>query len=74
MISSLLHLVGLRPRACYTLTNFKGGGGQGPFAPPLNTPLLKHNKFSEMCLRFQQCSSALHGANQEQPRTCPSFL
>ena len=36
MISSLLHLVGLRPRVCYTLTNFRGmgGGGQGPLAPP----------------------------------------
>ena len=26
MISSLLHLVGLRPRVYYTLTNFRGGG------------------------------------------------
>ena len=34
MISSLLHLVGLRPRVYYTLTNFRGGGGQGPLAPP----------------------------------------
>ena len=36
MISSLLHLVGLRPRVYYTLTNFKGGGGGGkaPLAPP----------------------------------------
>ena len=25
MISSLLHLVGLRPRVYYTLTNFRGG-------------------------------------------------
>ena len=33
MISSLLHLVGLRPRVYYTLTNFRGGG-QGPLAPP----------------------------------------
>ena len=32
MISSLLHLVGLRPRVYYTLTNFRGG--QGPLAPP----------------------------------------
>ena len=35
---SLLHLVGLRPRVYYTLTNFKGGGGGGggkaPLAPP----------------------------------------
>ena len=30
MISSLLHLVGLRPRVYYTLANFRGGGGQGP--------------------------------------------
>ena len=28
---SLLHLVGLRPRVYYTLTNFKGGGeGKAP--------------------------------------------
>ena len=40
MISSLLHLVGLRPRVYYTLTNFRGGGAQGPLAPPLNTPML----------------------------------
>ena len=33
MISSLLHLVGLRPRVYYTLTNFRGGGGQGPLGP-----------------------------------------
>ena len=33
MISSLLHLVGLRPRVYYSLTNFRGGG-QGPLAPP----------------------------------------
>ena len=32
MISRLLHLVGLRPRVYYTLTNFRGG--QGPLAPP----------------------------------------
>ena len=33
MISSLLHLVGLRPRVYYTLTNFRGGG-KAPLAPP----------------------------------------
>ena len=37
--SSLLHLVGLRPRVYYTLTNFRGGG-QDPLAPPpLKTPM-----------------------------------
>ena len=36
MISSLLPLVGLRPRVYYTLTNFRGRD-QGP--PPLNTPM-----------------------------------
>ena len=30
MISSLLHLVGLRPRVYYTLTNFRGGGAKAP--------------------------------------------
>ena len=36
MISSLLHLVGLRPRVCYSITNFKecGGGGTRLVAPP----------------------------------------
>ena len=36
MISSLLHLVGLRPRVYYTLTNFfwGGGGAKAPLAPP----------------------------------------
>ena len=31
--ASLLHLVVLRPRVYYTLTNFRGGG-QGPLGPP----------------------------------------
>ena len=39
MISSLLHLVGLRPRVYYTLTNFRGGGGGGGQGPPLNKPM-----------------------------------
>ena len=34
MISSLLHLVGLRPRVYYTLTNFRGGGAIRPPWPP----------------------------------------
>ena len=34
MISSLLHLVGLRPRVYYTLTNFRGGGPRPPWPPP----------------------------------------
>ena len=34
MISSLLHLVGLRPRVYYTLTNFRGGGARPPWPPP----------------------------------------
>ena len=39
MISSLPHLVGLRPRVYYTLTNFRGGGARPPW-PPFNTPML----------------------------------
>ena len=34
MISSLLHLVGLRPRVYYTLINFGGEGGKALWAPP----------------------------------------
>ena len=34
VISTLLHLVGLRPRVYYTLTNFRGGGGGKPPLPP----------------------------------------
>ena len=37
MISSLLHLVGLRLRVYYTLTNFRGVGMQVPL-DPLKTP------------------------------------
>ena len=37
MISSLLHLVGLRPRVYHTLTNFReGGGGKPQFANVAN--------------------------------------
>ena len=44
MISNLLHLVGLRPRVYYTLTNFRGGGVEGSLAPPpLNTPMQGEN-------------------------------
>ena len=34
MISSLLHLVGLRPQVYYTLNNFRGGGALRPPWPP----------------------------------------
>ena len=46
MISSFLHLVGLRPRVYYTLTNFRGGGARPPCPPPLNTPMLTAFVFS----------------------------
>ena len=40
MISSLPHLVGLRPRVYYTLTNFRGGGGgKVPLPLPINTSM-----------------------------------
>ena len=41
MISSLLHLVGLRTRVYYTLTNCRGGGGgpMPPWPPHLNMPM-----------------------------------
>ena len=44
MISSLLHLVGLRPRVYYTLTNFRGRG-KAPLAPPINTPMVIANLY-----------------------------
>ena len=50
MISSLLHLVGLQPRVYYTLTNFRGGGGKAPLAPPpqyANADALKFIKESK---------------------------
>ena len=34
MISSLLHLVCLRPRVYYTLINIRGRGSKAPLAPP----------------------------------------
>ena len=42
VISTLLHLVGLRRRVYHTLTNFRGGGGKAPSPPPppLNTPMI----------------------------------
>ena len=39
---SLLHLVGLRPRVYYILTNF-GGGETPPCPPPLYTPMKGHH-------------------------------
>ena len=50
MISSLLHLVGLRPRVYYTLTNFRGGA-KAPLAPPLNTPMVLYIITSRSNLR-----------------------
>ena len=52
MISSLLHLVGLRPRVYYTLTNFRGGGGQGPLGPPSIRQCL-----ADDCLIYRQITS-----------------
>ena len=56
MISSLLHLVGLRPRVYYTLTNFRGGGARPPWPPPLNTPMTRERKnkfmYHEMLFPF----------------------
>ena len=49
MISSLLHLVGLRPRVYYILTNFREGGGKAALVP-LNTPMMteiQYIKFEE---------------------------
>ena len=64
MISSLLHLVGLRPRVYYTLTNFRGGG-QGPLGPPLNTPMIGYNADPYGQSFFPKCISAWNGLAQE---------
>ena len=54
MISSVLHLVGLRPLVYYTLTNFRGGGGGArPPWPPLNMSMMteiQYMKFEESVL------------------------
>ena len=46
VISTLLHLVGLRPRVYYALINFRGWGAR-PFCPPppLNTPMINLSYF-----------------------------
>ena len=46
---SLLHLVGLRPRVYYTVTNFKGGGVARPLWPPLNTPMRIDMYVNQFC-------------------------
>ena len=46
MISSLLHLVGLRPRVYYTLTNFRGGGGGA--RPPWSHPQYANASVTEL--------------------------
>ena len=65
MISSFLHLVGLRSRVYYTLTNFRGGGGgKAPLPPPLNTPMVQLNKVSNFMpllpLLHQSCEYQRH--------------
>ena len=60
MISSLLHLVGLRPRVYYTLTNFRGGGGQGPLGPPLNTPMIIIQVISCYLTLYRSSVAILH--------------
>ena len=49
MISSLLYIVGLRPRVYYTLTNFRGVGAR----PPLPLP-----QYANDTRRPAQCTSA----------------
>ena len=51
MISSLLHLVGLRPLVYYTLTNFKGGGGGGGGLGPPWPPPQYANDYVVQCLK-----------------------
>ena len=50
MISSLLHVVCLRPRVYYTLTNFRGGGAIPPPPPPFNTPMM--NNYSSALWKY----------------------
>ena len=48
MISSLLHVVGLRLRVYYTLTNFKGGGGGGGGKAPIPPP--QYANGTDLCI------------------------
>ena len=54
-MSSLLHLVGMRPRVYHTLTNFRGGGAR-PLWHPLNTPMKCLNKFYSLSLSLSLSS------------------
>ena len=68
MISSLLHLVGLRPRVYYTLTNFRGGGGaKAPLAPPPQyanaTNITDRNIVGHVCDLYQRSNSVISDFN-----------
>ena len=62
MISSLLHLVGLRPRVYYTLSIFKGGGGQ---EDPLPHPHQYTNELITLLCTFSQ-NIAIHGLSENE--------
>ena len=46
MISSLLHIISLRPRVSYTEPNLGGGVGKAHLQP-LNTPMIRRKKVEE---------------------------
>ena len=73
MISSLLHLVGLRPRVYDTLTNFRGGGGKATLAPPqyANASIYTHPRPS--IYTHPRPSIYTHPRPSIYTRSCPSI-
>ena len=64
MISSLLHLVGLRPRAYYTLTSFRGGGGWGSKNPLPHPPQYAIELITLLCTFLQ--NFAIYGLSDNE--------
>ena len=67
IISSLLHLVGLRPRVYYTLTNFFfGGRGASPPWPPQYDNYKESVKTISLCPIYDRQHSHIYFANIAQ--------
>ena len=67
MISSLLHLVGLRPRVYYTLTNFRGGGARPPWPPPSIRQCYKRNNTRSLKLEESHSFTCMYIYNRSDP-------